>query len=318
MAIIITILATIGGIWISRWALNTYRFLAIYLQPHSLARYHHTSPSGQPPWAFITGASDGIGKGYAYELARQNFNLILHGRNAQKLCSVRSYLLTEFPSISIKTVLSDACLYGPPSYKEIKEIVAEIQDLHLTILINNVGTGTRPTGHVFSNFQHDIPSDIDAIINANARFPAHITRALLPLLLSHSKPSLLLTMGSIADIGSPYLSVYSATKAFGTSFSRALTREMAAEGQNIEVLAIMTSSVTETATENAPCSIVRPAARDFARAALRRTGCGWDVVEGVWTHAVLHAVTRRLPAGWLSGILRESVREEMKREGKSA
>jgi len=36
---------------------------------------------GENSWALITGASDGIGKGFAIELAKQDFNLILIARN---------------------------------------------------------------------------------------------------------------------------------------------------------------------------------------------------------------------------------------------
>jgi 17beta-estradiol 17-dehydrogenase / very-long-chain 3-oxoacyl-CoA reductase len=39
-------------------------------------------------WAVVTGASDGIGKAYASELARQNFNVVLISRTASKLDAV--------------------------------------------------------------------------------------------------------------------------------------------------------------------------------------------------------------------------------------
>jgi 17beta-estradiol 17-dehydrogenase / very-long-chain 3-oxoacyl-CoA reductase len=310
--------ACIGAIWVSRWILNTTRFFYIFLRPSSLSRYHHLSATGAPPWAIITGASDGIGKGYAHELARQNFNLILHGRNWSKLQDVCTSINAAYPSIDIKIVLSDATKYGTESTKEIQTIVEEIKDLHVTILINNVGTGTRPSGHVFSNFDSDDPDDLDALINTNARFPVQFTRAMLPLLFSHGQPTLLLTMASISEIGSPYLSVYSASKAFNKAWSCALKREFVAEGRDIEVLAIMTAQVTETATADGPRSLVIPGASDFARRALRRVGCGWDVVEGCWSHSILRAVTTRLPGSLFSGILTRSVREEMKKEGKSA
>jgi 17beta-estradiol 17-dehydrogenase / very-long-chain 3-oxoacyl-CoA reductase len=310
--------ACIGAIWVSRWILNTTRFFYIFFRPSLLSRYHHLSTSGAPPWAIITGASDGIGKGYARELARQKFNLILHGRNRSKLEDVAREIKSTYPATNIRIVISDATKYGSESSKEIQAIVEEIKDLHITILINNVGTGTRPSGHVFSNFESDDPKDLDAIINTNARFPVQFTRAILPLLFSHGKPTLLLTMASISEIGSPFLSVYSASKAFNKAWSCALKREFAAEGRNIEVLAIMTAQVTETATAKENPSLIIPGAGEFARLALSRVGCGWDVVEGCWSHAVLRAVTTRLPWGVFSGILTRSVREEMKKEGKSA
>jgi len=41
-------------------------------------------------WAVITGASDGIGKAFAFELAKEGFNIVLIGRNAEKLANVSS------------------------------------------------------------------------------------------------------------------------------------------------------------------------------------------------------------------------------------
>lgn len=39
-------------------------------------------------WALITGASDGIGKQYAFELAKSGFNIVLMARDASKLAKV--------------------------------------------------------------------------------------------------------------------------------------------------------------------------------------------------------------------------------------
>ncbi|KAF4633248.1 hypothetical protein G7Y89_g4879 [Cudoniella acicularis] len=315
-----TLLASIGLIWISRFLLSTYHFINTYfLHKSTLPLYRHRSTSGKPPWAIVTGASDGIGRGYAHELASHGFNLILHGHNSQKLQAVQYCLRETFPQIQTRVLLLDASTHSLSSLKELEEAVETLKDLHITILINNVGTGATPSGHVFGNLECERPADIDGILNTNARFPAHFTRSVIPLLLSHNKPALILTMGSISDMGSPYLSVYSGCKAFDTAFSRSLTREMRAEGrEHVEVLGIMTCQVTETAMENSPSSILKPNAVDYARAALGRVGCGYDVVEGCWPHALLRAVLQRIPAGFFSGMLIDSVREEMKVEGKRA
>ena len=41
-------------------------------------------------WAIVTGASDGLGKQYAFELAKENFHIILVGRDEAKLKFVAS------------------------------------------------------------------------------------------------------------------------------------------------------------------------------------------------------------------------------------
>ncbi|RDL38540.1 uncharacterized protein BP5553_02880 [Venustampulla echinocandica] len=64
MELYVKILAIGGALWFSRILLSIWRFIYIYARPSSLPRYHHHSKeTGSPPWAIVTGASDGIGKG---------------------------------------------------------------------------------------------------------------------------------------------------------------------------------------------------------------------------------------------------------------
>ena len=58
-----------------------YYFYMHYIRP---AR-NLTERYGEKSWAMITGATDGIGKGFAIELAKLNFNIILVSRTQSKL-----------------------------------------------------------------------------------------------------------------------------------------------------------------------------------------------------------------------------------------
>jgi 17beta-estradiol 17-dehydrogenase / very-long-chain 3-oxoacyl-CoA reductase len=263
-------------------------FIYIYLRPSSLNRYHHNHiHSSATPWAIVTGANDGIGKGFAYALADHDFNVVLHGRNSTKLHNVRHEFQNEFPHLSFRIVLADAAQSGPETQKHINDIADSLRDLHVTVLINNVGTVSKPHGPEFSPFWQEIPEDIDALINVNARFPAQFTRAILPLLLSHGGPALILNMGSMADFGFPYMSMYSASKKFDMVFSSALKEEMRKEGKNVEVLGITCADVVGTTHDKNKSSLLRPDSRTYARAALNRVGCGEAVVCGWWVHGVM-------------------------------
>jgi 17beta-estradiol 17-dehydrogenase / very-long-chain 3-oxoacyl-CoA reductase len=67
-------------------------------------------------------------------------------------------------------------------------------------------------------------AEVGGTINMNARFMAHVMRILLPN-LTHNGPSLIFNMSSGADLGMPWLSMYSAVKGFKSSINRAVSGE---------------------------------------------------------------------------------------------
>lgn len=94
-----SVLSAIGGAWLL--------FTGIYLVIEKLLSSSRFSLSkagaGNGGWAIVTGASDGIGKAYAFELAKRGFNLLLLSRTESKLQSVkeelgRGTILFESPS----------------------------------------------------------------------------------------------------------------------------------------------------------------------------------------------------------------------------
>lgn len=201
-------------------------------------------------------------------------------------------------------MIADAAQSGPETQKHINEIADSLRDLHVTVLINNVGTVSKPHGPEFSPFWQEIPEDIDALININARFPAQFTRAILPLLLSHGGPALILNMGSMADFGLPYMGMYSASKKFDMIFSSALKGEMKREGKNVEVLGITCADVVGTTHDKSKSSLLRPDSRTYARAALSRVGCGEAVVCGWWVHGVMWWFRGLLPQWVFNSLLK--------------
>jgi 17beta-estradiol 17-dehydrogenase / very-long-chain 3-oxoacyl-CoA reductase len=321
MHIYLILLALIGTIWASLFIYKIFSFICIYFLRRSkiLVYHHHHHNSSAPPWAIITGSSDGIGKQYAYELAKLNFNIVLHGRNATKLHHVRTELHDSFPHLSFRVIVADASKSGPEATSHIKEIVDSLRDLHVTILINNVGTGGHIDGSVYSEIQDTPTEDIDHLINLNARFPAHFTRAVVPLLLSHGGPALILTMGSMAEFGMPQLSLYSATKCFDMAFSRALRMEMMLAGRkNVEVLGIMTGSVTGVTHNESQSTLLMPDSAAFARAAIERVGCGEDVVAATWAQGIVYKMVGAMPLALRDRSLEAGVKEDMEMRERNA
>ena len=313
MEVPLKIFASIGIASTSLFTLKALRFIYTYIRPSSILRYHHLQPlTNHPPWALITGSSDGIGKSYASLLASKGFNIILHGRNPLKLETIRQTMQDAHPDLDFRVLVLDASRDGVDANREIKDAVDSLKDLHVTILINNVGGGEKYDGPFMEPYIQYTPRDIDRLLNVNARFPTQITRAMLPLLKMHGGPALIMTMGSMSDFGMPYMSIYSAAKAFDLTFSKALKRELDAECEvvtgidgkmkkirsQIEVLGIMTGGVTQVAWDKTKGNLFRPGAETLAKAALERVGCGRDVVAAYLPHALIWPMPDLLPK-WL-------------------
>jgi 17beta-estradiol 17-dehydrogenase / very-long-chain 3-oxoacyl-CoA reductase len=262
------------------------QFAFVYLRPSSLPRYKH----GEETWALITGASDGIGFGFAQELSRHNFNVILLGHKPAELENAKAILKLQSPQVRVRILVVDAI---SSSVSELKDALATLKELNITILINNVGGLPEMSESYFKTFDRYTAEEADGILNLNARFMAQITRLLLPD-LSQNGPSLIMNIGSGAHLGVPYEVMYSGTKGFVASFSAALNTEAIAEGWPVDVMAIIPGNV-RSGSNKVPLSWFIPSAAVFSRAALDRIGCGQPVVCGYWKHALQIIMLKSLP-----------------------
>ena len=274
----------IGFITASYITLRFLRFIYLYSRPSSIKRYLY----GINPWALVTGASDGIGRGIAQELATKGFNVILHGRNPDKLERTKIQLQKEHSNVRFRTAVLNA---STATSQQIDDLVASLDGLNLTILVNNVGGGVK-----IQPLERCSPEEVDFAMNVNARFPAQLTRALLPKLARPDGPTLIMNIGSLADSGVPYATIYGGSKAFNMAMSSSLGAEVKVEGRDIEVLAIPIGRVTDCAHNEEPSSFFTPPARTMARACVDRVGCGRKVAVGYVGHAVQKLIIESLPS----------------------
>jgi 17beta-estradiol 17-dehydrogenase / very-long-chain 3-oxoacyl-CoA reductase len=257
----------------------------IFVRPSSLPRYLHggsNSKSGAS-WALVTGATDGIGLGFAQELCSHGFNVILHGRNKQKLLRVQEQLKLEYPTSKTRTVIFDAGSNDQID-DQIHEFGGDDDEINLTVLINNVGGMSvfPPESPSYPDLKDYTSSQVDSIINLNARFAAQLTRLLLPT-LARNGPSLIMNISSSAAAGIPHITVYGGAKGFVESFTKSVKGEMVATKKDVDAIGIIVANV-RSAANDAPLGFTTPSARRMARAALNRVGCGKMVVHGYWPH----------------------------------
>ncbi|CEO59480.1 hypothetical protein PMG11_04155 [Penicillium brasilianum] len=275
-------LSTIGLAALSYVAYKLTRQVTVYLLPSKLPRYNRTGNN----WALVTGATDGIGFGFCEELCSRGFNVILHGRNPEKLAKRAQELTAAFPDRKIDTIVLDVVGVD----KAVDNVAQHVRDItgnngRLGVLINNVGGELRPSVTLDTlTF-----SEVNETIDKNARFMTQITRVLLPLLSEGpGRTGLVMNVSSLSQWGLPYISVYSATKGFVDSFTRALEAECNAEKRGVEVMALRVGQV-KTAGYDIDSNLFVPSPQPFAKAALDRVGCGEVIVWAYFWH-------------WLQGI----------------
>ncbi|HEX2968007.1 MAG TPA: SDR family NAD(P)-dependent oxidoreductase [Bacteroidales bacterium] len=166
-------------------------------------------------YTLITGASRGIGRAIAFEMALRKHNLILHSLPGEDLNTICKTLVSEY-GIIVRSFEIDLTETDGPM-KLFREI--ESNELHVNILINNAGIGIEGPLESYSK------SDIDNIIFLNIRALTLLTTLFIPSL--KKTDSYILNISSLGSyIAAPYKSVYLASKSYIFYFTRALEAEL--------------------------------------------------------------------------------------------
>ncbi|KAI3501831.1 hypothetical protein L1887_29857 [Cichorium endivia] len=238
-------------------------------------------------WALVTGSTDGIGKAFAFELAKKGLNLILVGRNPKKLEDVSSEIQSKFSKTQIKNVVFD--LTGDLS-EGIKKITDAIEGLDVGVLINNAGIS-----YPYARFFHEVDDELlNNLIKVNVEATTKVTHAVLPGMLKRKK-------GAIVNIGSgaaivipsdPLYAVYAATKAYIDQFSRCLYVEYKNSGIDVQCQVPLYVATKMASIRRA--SFLVPSPTGYAKAGLRWLGHDPRCTP-YWPHSVIWGLLNSLP-----------------------
>ena len=239
---------------------------------------------GRDSWALITGASDGIGKGFAEELARVGFNIILVARNQSKLENVAKQLKEINHTIDTKIVIYDFNVKNKLSdyEQEFNNLIAEFD---ISILVNNVGM-TYPT--IFNDASIN---SIHEMINLNVVPQCFLTKLILDKLKTRFSRSAIIDISSAASKKSiPYVSQYAASKAFNLFLTKGVEFE---ERNKIDMLAVTSGVVasnlsTYSSSETNGFSIVT--ANQCASGCLDSLGYETET-SGYWSHQMVNCMS---------------------------
>jgi uncharacterized protein len=166
-------------------------------------------------WALVTGASAGIGKALAEELARGGTNLVLTARRRDRLEALAQQLSASHKS---QTKILVADLVQPDAPQQIFQFTAQ-QQLQIDLLVNNAGFGAYGEFHTV-----DTQRFLD-MVQVNCSAVVHLTHLYLSEMIARRRGDILIVASTAAFQSVPYISTYAATKAFDLLFAEGLAEE---------------------------------------------------------------------------------------------
>jgi short-subunit dehydrogenase len=174
----------------------------------------------------LTGASSGIGKELARELAERGARILLVGRREADLAAIAQQI--NDTGGTSRVVAADITTAKGRSL-----IINEATRCFggVDLLINNAGISD------FSSFTQTDPALIERIYKTNVTAPILLTQALVPQMLEQGQGRIV-NMGSIfGSIGFAYFAAYSSSKFALRGFSEALRRELSGTGVDVTYVA---------------------------------------------------------------------------------
>lgn len=177
------------------------------------------------PLACVTGASAGLGREFATQLAARGFDLLLVARDLERLSALADELSLQH---GIRAEAYQCDLSRDEPMRTLAERLSK--DERLMVLVNNAGFGTkgklatRPVGEQAT------------MLELHVMAPMLLTRAVVPRMIER-REGFVITVASVASFTASMGNVnYCATKAYQRVFMEALAMELAGTGVKVQAL----------------------------------------------------------------------------------
>lgn len=173
--------------------------------------------------ALVTGASSGIGRGLAYLLGRDGYDLVLCARSKQGLEDAAARIRAD-ADVSVQLVTMDLSVPGAAD-----ELFSQVSGA-VDVLVNSAGVG---------DFGAFVDADWDkqqSMISLNVTTLTRLSQ-LCAQQMHERGAGRILNVSSVAGfLPGPYMSVYYASKAYVLSFSQSLAGELSGSGVSVTCL----------------------------------------------------------------------------------
>ncbi len=211
--------------------------------------------------AIVTGASSGIGRETARELATKRANVVLASRNRDRLEALAAEL-AGLPGrcLVVPTDVTDRLAVEALARRTVEEFGS------IDILVNNAGCG------LFAPVSGGSLENMHKLFNVNFWGSIHCIQAAVPYMQAQTRGHIVNVSSVAGCIAPPYMGIYSATKFALRAVSDALRTEVAGSGIGVSTIypGLTETSFTENMLQEAPVPAIPPIVRFVSAATVGR------------------------------------------------
>ncbi len=191
------------------------------------------------PWAFITGASRGMGAEFARRCAERGLNTVLVATNTELLQARADSIIKEY-GVAVRTIVLDL------SREDFMRAIIPVTDsLEIGLLINNAGLSKVSP---FLNLSED---ELVKQLHVNARAGLILARHFARKMAERKRGGIIFLSSGSALSGTAYSANYAGTKAYNLILAESLWYELKPYG--VDVLGFMAGPTKTTGWDaNAP------------------------------------------------------------------
>lgn len=223
-------------------------------------------------WALITGASSGIGRAFALQLAQQGFSLVLVARDQQALEKLSTELQSRHQTNTM-VVASDLS-----TSNAVSELYSKVSSLNIGMLIPSAGVDEM------GQFIEKDYKLIEKMLLLNIQAPTKLAHLFAQKMQTRKRAAIILVSSIFAYQGIPNFAGYAASKSYILTLGETLNVEMSKHG--IDVL-VLSPGLTDTPfSQSMPVDfskipMIAQQAAQVARTGLRSIGKKPTVVSGI-------------------------------------
>ncbi|XP_035999772.1 testosterone 17-beta-dehydrogenase 3 [Fundulus heteroclitus] len=236
-------------------------------------------------WAVVTGASEGIGRAYAFALAERGMDVVIMSRTKATLEEVAKEIGATTGQ-RVKVIVAD--FSEEEAFREIEE---EMKHLNVGVLVNNVGVLPSFIPCKFLESE-GLDKTITKLINCNVKTLCKMCKIILPGMENRRKGVIINVASGIASFPFPLYTLYAASKIFVERFSQGLQAEY--KGRGILIQAVAPFGVSTRMAGFQQTNTVTLLPEEFVQKSLQYLRAG-DKIHGSLCHTLLAWLLQSIP-----------------------